>query len=63
MEVIGFQSISGDHSGQNLGRYIVGVFDWVGIMGKNYSKVRYTGPTLLMGLCFSEHLIVAHRHT
>ena len=38
-EVIGFQSISGDHSGENLGRYIVGVFDWVGIMGKDHSKV------------------------
>ena len=63
MEVIGFQSISGDHSRQNLGRYIVGVFDQVGIMGKNHSKVHYTGPTLSMGLCFSEHLIVAHSHT
>jgi len=63
MEVIGFQSISGDHSGQNLGRYIVGVFDRVGIMGKNHSKVCYTGPTLSMGLRFSEHLIVAHCHT
>ena len=62
-EVIGFQSISGDHSGQNLGRYIVGVFDRVGIMGKNHSKVRYSGPTLSMELRFSERLIVAHRHT
>jgi len=39
-KVIGFQLISGDHSGANLGQYIVGVFDWVGIMGKNHSKVR-----------------------
>ena len=38
-EVIGFQSISGDHSGENLGRYVVGVFDQVGIIGKNHSKV------------------------
>ena len=38
-EVIGFRSISGDHSGQNLGRYFVGVCDWIGIMGKNQSKV------------------------
>jgi len=61
-EVIGFQSISGDHSGANLGRYIVGVFDRVGILGKNHSKVRCSGPTLSMGQCFSEHLIVAHCH-
>jgi hypothetical protein len=40
-EVVGFQSISGDHSGENLGRYIVGVFDRVGIMGKDHSKVRH----------------------
>ena len=38
-EVIGFQSISGDHSGENLGRYVVGVFDRVGITGKDHSKV------------------------
>jgi len=38
-EVIGFQSISGNHSGENLGRYIVGVFDRVGITGKDHSKV------------------------
>ena len=38
-EVVGFRSISGDHSGENLGRYLVGVFDRVGIMSKNHSKV------------------------
>ena len=38
-EVVGFQSILGDHSGENLGRYVVGVFDWVGIMHKDQSKV------------------------
>jgi hypothetical protein len=39
-EVIGFQSISGEHSGSNLGRYFVGLCDRVGIMSKNESKVR-----------------------
>ena len=38
-EVIGFCSISGDHSSENLGQYLVGVFDRVGIMSKNHSKV------------------------
>jgi hypothetical protein len=39
-EVVGFRSISGDHSGENLGRYFVGVCDRVGIMGKDQSKVQ-----------------------
>ena len=39
-EVIGFQPISGEHSGGNLGRYFVGLCDRVGIMSKNESKVR-----------------------
>ena len=38
-EVIGFQPISGEHSGGNLGRYFVGLCDRVGIMSKNESKV------------------------
>ena len=37
-EVIGFRSVSGDHSGENLGRYFVGVCDRIGIM--NAPKVR-----------------------
>jgi len=39
-EVVGFRSISGDHSGENVGRYLMGVFDQVGIMGPSHSKVR-----------------------
>lgn len=39
-EVVGFQPISGEHSGNNLGRYFVGLCDRVGIMSKNESKVR-----------------------
>jgi hypothetical protein len=38
-EVIGFQPVSGDHSGWNLGRYVVGLCDRVGIFSKNGSKV------------------------
>jgi hypothetical protein len=39
-EVVGFQPISGEHSGDNLGRYFVGLCDRVGIMSKIESKVR-----------------------
>jgi hypothetical protein len=38
-EVIGFVALSGAHSGENLGRYAVGLLDRVGIMDKNQSKV------------------------
>jgi hypothetical protein len=37
-EVIGFKAISGAHSGENLGRYAVGLLDRVGIMGEKTSK-------------------------
>jgi hypothetical protein len=39
LEVIGFQGISGDHSGLNLGQYLVGVCDRVGITSPAKSKV------------------------
>ena len=38
--VIGFKALSGAHSGENLGRYAVGLLDRVGIMDKKSSKVR-----------------------
>jgi hypothetical protein len=38
--VIGFKALSGAHSGENLGRYSVGLLDQVGIMSKTGSKVR-----------------------
>jgi len=38
-EVIGFKALSGAHSGENLGRYAVGLLDHVGIMSQNESKV------------------------
>jgi hypothetical protein len=37
--VIGFKALSGGHSGENLGRYSVGLLDRVGIMDKKNSKV------------------------
>ena len=40
-EVVGFQPVLGDHSGWNLGRYLVGLCDRVGIFNKDGSKVRY----------------------
>lgn len=39
-EVIGFKALSGAHSGENLGRYAVGLLDRVGIMDKHKSKAR-----------------------
>jgi len=37
--VIGFKALSGGHSGENLGRYSVGLLDRVGIMDQKRSKV------------------------
>jgi len=36
--VIGFKALSGTHSGENLGRYTVGLLDRVGIMNEKKSK-------------------------
>ena len=38
-EVIGFKAISGAHTGENLGRYTVGLLDGVEIMDEKRSKV------------------------
>ena len=38
-EVIGFKAISGAHTGENLGRYAVGLLDRAGIMDEKRSKV------------------------
>ena len=38
--MVGFKALSGMHSGENLGRYAVGLMDRVGIMAKNSSKAR-----------------------
>ena len=39
-EVIGFRPVSGDHSGENIARYFVGVCDRIGIMNGEKSKVK-----------------------
>jgi hypothetical protein len=39
--VIGFKALSGTHSGENLGRYAVGLLDRVGIMDKTGSKASF----------------------
>ena len=39
-EVVGFKPVSGDHSGWNLGQYIVGLCDHIGICSPGSSKVR-----------------------
>ena len=39
-EVVGFQPISGEHSGDNLGCYFVGLCDCMRIMSENESRVR-----------------------
>ena len=38
-EVIGFKALSGNHGGENLRRYAVGLLDCVGIMHRNGTKV------------------------
>ena len=39
LEVIEFQTVSGDHGGKNLGRYFMGVSNWIGITSVVISKV------------------------
>ena len=37
--VIGFKVLSGGHSGENLGRYFMGLLDCIGIMSKTRTIV------------------------
>jgi hypothetical protein len=46
-EVIGFKALSGAHTGENLGRYAVGLLDRVGIMDEKGSKVRHVLPCVI----------------
>jgi hypothetical protein len=48
--VIGFRAISGEHSGWNLGRYLIGACDRVGICSKNGSKVSPIMGILLISI-------------
>jgi hypothetical protein len=40
--VIGMRGLSGDHGGKNMGRYVVGLCDHVGLIGKvpSYALLR-----------------------
>ena len=42
-EAVGLRAILGDHGGDNLGRYIIGLCDCVRICSKQDSKVQCTG--------------------
>ena len=44
-EVIGFKALSGAHTGENLGRYVVGLLDRVGIMDEKRTKARHVFTT------------------
>jgi hypothetical protein len=56
-EVIGFKGLSGAHSGENLGRYAVGLLDRVGIMSAKTSKA--CGFVLYSYYLIAHHLIIA----
>ena len=56
-EIIGFKAISGAHSGENLGRYAVGLLDCVGIMSAKSSKA--CGLVLYIHYLIDSHLIAA----
>jgi len=47
-EVIGFRGLSGDHGGDNLGRYLVGLYERVRIMTESRSKVFICDLTLVI---------------
>jgi len=47
-EVIGFQAVSGEHSGWNLGQYFVGLCDRVGICNDKESKVCYLMGSMMI---------------
>jgi len=50
-EVIAFKAVSGAHSGENLGRYAMGLLDRVGIMDKKRSKAcRFTWSRITINL-------------
>jgi hypothetical protein len=40
-EVVGFKGLSGNHSGDNLGRYLIGLYERVGIITESSSKVSF----------------------
>jgi hypothetical protein len=54
-EVVGFRALSGDHSGDNLGRYCIWLCDRLGITGREHSKVRRATVC-----CFTFHILKPH---
>jgi hypothetical protein len=46
-ETVGFRSIFGMHNGKNLGRYLVGICDRIGLMSLTHSKVSHLFNFLL----------------
>ena len=56
--VIGFRALSGNHGGENLGRYAVGTLDRVGIMHKTGTKVCWVILSL-EGICSLGQLYTA----
>jgi hypothetical protein len=62
-EVIGFKALSGAHSGENLGRYAVGLLDRVGIMSEKTSKVHFlTGVKLVPCVRLIIHMPALYRY-
>ena len=55
-EVVGFQAISGEYNGWNLGRYFVGLCDHVGICSTGELKISYTNSFV----CLFCHLLLSH---
>ena len=51
--MIGFKALSGAHSSENLGRYLVGLLDHVGIMDKTGSKA---SPFSCQNYIFDSHV-------
>ena len=49
-EVVGFKGLSGNHSGANLGRYLIGLYERVGIITKSGSKVNLCCSYLFINL-------------
>jgi hypothetical protein len=45
--IVGFKGLSGAHSGDNLGRYTMGLLNRVGIMDKKNSKACPTHVTII----------------
>ena len=62
LEVIGFQPVLGDHSGENLARYFVGVCDRVGIMGKEVSKVSHMDSFVVCSLSDYLQILITAAH-